>query len=177
MRTLKYAILGLVSEQPMTGYDILKAFEGPLGNFWSAKHSQIYPELKRLTQEKLLDYDIAITGTVMEKKVYTITKEGLAELDEWLREDEPLAPTAKDVFRLRMFFCNRLTHEETYQLLKSQKVKHEERLDFLEGEYQAYQEKEQIEDNLGDFLVLSGAISREKAYIEWLKDCMPYYEK
>ncbi len=47
MRTLKYAILGLVSQKPMTGYDIYKEFDGPIGNFWSAKHSQIYPELKK----------------------------------------------------------------------------------------------------------------------------------
>jgi DNA-binding PadR family transcriptional regulator len=177
MRTLKYAILGLVSEKPMTGYDIYKAFEGSIGNFWSAKHSQIYPELKKLTTEKLLQYDIAISGAVKEKKVYTITKEGLKELDAWLREDEPLEPTAKDVFRLRMFFCSRLSHEETYHLLLSQKKKHEDKLAYLEDAYTSRYSHQPVEADLGDFLVLSGAISRERAYIDWLKDCLPYFHK
>ena len=45
MRTLKYAILGLLNREPMTGYDIAKEFSKDLGEFWNAKHSQIYPEL------------------------------------------------------------------------------------------------------------------------------------
>ncbi|MCX8179105.1 MAG: PadR family transcriptional regulator, partial [Candidatus Aenigmarchaeota archaeon] len=42
MRTLKYAILGLLNRKPMTGYDLSKEFSYQLGNFWSANHSQIY---------------------------------------------------------------------------------------------------------------------------------------
>ena len=56
MRTLKYAILGLLMQSSVTGYDISKAFSDGLGSFWSAKHSQIYPELKRLTEEGLIRY-------------------------------------------------------------------------------------------------------------------------
>ena len=54
MRTLKYAILGLLNQKKMTGYDLMKQFESALCEFWSAKHSQIYPELKKLTEEALL---------------------------------------------------------------------------------------------------------------------------
>lgn len=43
MRTLKYAILGLLNQKEMTGYDLMKQFESTLCEFWSAKHSQIYP--------------------------------------------------------------------------------------------------------------------------------------
>ena len=49
MRTLKYAILGLINREPMTGYDITREFNSNnLANFWYAKHSQVYPELSRL---------------------------------------------------------------------------------------------------------------------------------
>ncbi len=48
MRTLKYAILGLLNRNPMTGYDIVKEFNFQLAEFWNAKHSQIYPELKKI---------------------------------------------------------------------------------------------------------------------------------
>ena len=49
MRTLKYAILGLINRKPMTGYDITREFNSNnLANFWYAKHSQVYPELGRL---------------------------------------------------------------------------------------------------------------------------------
>ena len=74
MRTLKYAILGLMMQAPITGYDISKAFGPGLGSFWSAKHSQIYPELKRLTQEGLIQYSVVTQGERMEKKLYEITE-------------------------------------------------------------------------------------------------------
>ena len=34
MRTLKYAILGLVNRKPLTGYDLSKEFSKELNNFW-----------------------------------------------------------------------------------------------------------------------------------------------
>ena len=56
MRTLKYAILGMLAQKPMTGYDLMQEFESTLNEFWSANHSQIYPELKKLTNEGSITY-------------------------------------------------------------------------------------------------------------------------
>ena len=52
--TLKYAILGLLNKKSMTGYELKKEFETTLFEFWNAKHSQIYPELKALTENGLV---------------------------------------------------------------------------------------------------------------------------
>ncbi len=61
MRTLKYAILGLINREPMTGYDITREFNSNnLANFWYAKHSQVYPELSRLMEEKLVTCEVVI---------------------------------------------------------------------------------------------------------------------
>ena len=46
MRTLKYAILGMLMQKSMTGYELMQQFESALCEFWTANHSQIYPELK-----------------------------------------------------------------------------------------------------------------------------------
>ena len=73
MGTLKYAILGLLNRNEMTGYELSKEFETTLFEFWNAKHSQIYPELKSLNAEGLIQYRVEITGNVLEKKVYTRT--------------------------------------------------------------------------------------------------------
>ena len=176
MRTLKYAILGLVSQKPMTGYDIYKEFDGPIGNFWSAKHSQIYPELKKLTQEKLLNYEMPESGESLKKKVYTITDAGAKELDAWLSEDEELAPTAKDVFRLRMYFCERMDPSLVKDLLLSQLDKHEDKLAYLKSSMDEHYTKKPTKAHLGDYLVLSGAISREEAYCDWIRSCLPYFK-
>ena len=87
MRTLKYAILGLLNRKPMTGYDISKEFNFQLAEFWSAKHSQIYPELKKLVSEELIIFKIEISGDVLEKKVYYITEKGKQEFLKWLSKE------------------------------------------------------------------------------------------
>ena len=72
MRTLKYAILGLINREPMTGYDITREFNSNnLANFWYAKHSQVYPELGRLMDEKLVTctrWKGAASGMAHEKR-------------------------------------------------------------------------------------------------------------
>ena len=100
MRNLKYAILGLVNRESMSGYDIKKAFEDrALTSFWHAEHSQIYPELKKLVDEGMLSYDTDIRGEHMEKKLYSITEQGKEEFLSWLKDDVPIDRTFKDIFR------------------------------------------------------------------------------
>ena len=48
MTTLGYAILGLLSREDLSGYDLTQRMAGRVGYFWSARHSQIYPELAKL---------------------------------------------------------------------------------------------------------------------------------
>ena len=50
MTTLGYAILGLLSREELSGYDLTGRMKGRVGYFWSARHSQIYPELARLEE-------------------------------------------------------------------------------------------------------------------------------
>ena len=106
MGTLKYAILGLLNRNEMTGYELSKEFETTLFEFWNAKHSQIYPELKSLNAEGLIQYRVEITGNVLEKKVYTITDEGRRDFSEWEETLCPIQTASKDESRLRLFFLD-----------------------------------------------------------------------
>lgn len=172
MRTLRYAILGLVDRKPTTGYDIAKEFkERELSNFWSARHSQIYPELRKLTEEGLLEYEVEISKEVQEKKVYRITKQGKREFVKWLLKDEVMQPTFKDRFRLRMYFVSRMPAEDADALLKSQLVQRKKKLAFLTETQKRYPNLPEYDsDRFGDFLVLRGAILREQAYVDWLEE-------
>lgn len=67
MRLLKYAILRLINREPITGYDISREFDRGLVNFWYATHSQIYPELRKLTEEGLVTFEIDTRGDRQEK--------------------------------------------------------------------------------------------------------------
>ena len=172
MRTLKYAILGLLDQNPMSGYDLSAKFGEALNEFWSAKHSQIYPELKRLTDEGLVEYHIEISGQVLERKVYTITPTGKQDFLKWLESEETIESTPKDVFRLRMFFSSELSVNKRCSLIQHELDQHLRRLQHLEEKLGNYPEVTDNDKNFGDYLVLRGAVSREQAHCEWLKDCL-----
>lgn len=173
IRNLKYAILGLLNRKPMTGYDLGKEFNFQLAQFWNAKHSQIYPELKKLVDEGLIVFDIKISGDVLEKKLYHITEKGRIEFLIWLAKDEPMEPTPKNIFRLRMYFSNNLDINTRITLLEHQLSQHEERIEFLYSQMARYDSVPDIDTaDFGDYIVLDSAIIREKGNIEWLNNCI-----
>ncbi len=50
MRTLDYAVLGLVARQPCSGYDLAGLMRRPVGYYWAEGHGGIYPSLRRLSE-------------------------------------------------------------------------------------------------------------------------------
>lgn len=175
MRTLKYAILGLLMRAPVTGYDIAKEFGDGLGCFWSAKHSQIYPELKRLTEEALIRYQTVIQGEKLEKKLYEITDQGREDFLQWLLQNPPLDPTPKDVFRLRSYYSQWISEKDYLSLLDKQiekrSVKYNSLNDRLMENYHNRDPLVLHRDERGDYFVLVGAVMREQTYLDWLRYC------
>lgn len=173
MRTLKYAILGLLCQKNMTGYELSAEFESTLNEFWSAKHSQIYPELKKLTEEGMIEYEIEISGTVLEKKVYAITEKGRLEFLAWLEKDQPMAATPKDIFRLKVFFSGYLDPEKRIHLLENHLEQHQKRLEHLKNNQRKFTVVPASNmPEFGDYLVLAGAIMREETNCRWLEQCL-----
>lgn len=172
-RNLKYAILGLLVQGDMTGYELMKQFESALCEFWSAKHSQIYPELARLTEEGCVEYRVEISGTSLEKKLYSITGKGKADFMQWLRSETLPEATPKEVSRLKIFFSSFLEKAERMQLLEDQLLQHRMRLSHLKYNSEKFKEvPPQDSPDFGDYLVLMGAVMREEMTIEWLGKCI-----
>ena len=74
---LRYLVLHLIGEQPRHGYEIIKAIEDKVGGDYSPSPGVIYPLLAML--EDLGHAAVAADGN---KKLYTITPEGKAFLEE-----------------------------------------------------------------------------------------------
>lgn len=98
--SLRHALLAILTAKPMTGYDLVKYFDGTVAYVWSAPHSQIYPELRRMERDGLLDVEVVPRGERAEKRVYVINDAGRAELHEWSTELAAHQPE-RDVYRLR----------------------------------------------------------------------------
>ncbi|MRH88088.1 PadR family transcriptional regulator [Nocardia sp. SYP-A9097] len=98
--SLRYALLGLVAQEPSSGYDLLGRFKISLGQVWPATQSQIYTELTKLADAELIKVsDEGARG----RKEYSITDDGLAQLQHWLTETMPKRVPRNEML-LRVFF-------------------------------------------------------------------------
>jgi DNA-binding PadR family transcriptional regulator len=97
-----YAILGLLSIQPMSGYDMRKELQQTLLYFWKESNGQIYPTLKRLTAQALVSRVHGRSKNRRERQIYTLTAEGRQRLREWLAQ-APGAQPARSEFLMKVF--------------------------------------------------------------------------
>lgn len=176
MGTLRYAVLGLLNRNSMTGYELTREFNSALSEFWSARHSQIYPELKALAKEQLVTFEIESDGGAMERKRYTITPAGRRLFLNWERTPLAPKPTPKDEFRLQLFFSDCLKPRERFVLLTEHLEQHLKRLAHLEQNreilFGGRGVDALVDRDFSDYLVLSGAIEREQATCHWLEQCL-----
>jgi DNA-binding PadR family transcriptional regulator len=122
-------VLGLLSLGPRSGYDIKAVVDRSTRFFWAASYGQIYPELRRLEDEGLIEGEDAPRGE-RGRRVYKLTKAGREALVDWL-----LGPTVTIEYRdeslLRLFFADALPREQALMLLEGRKRGHEEFLEIL----------------------------------------------
>lgn len=98
----KYAILGVLMSTPQTGYDIRK-FLTQAGGFWEESNGQIYPMLKKLLDEGLVEKSIVFQEAKPNRHVYTITEQGKETLRTWLQLDVAPSRTRNELL-LKLFF-------------------------------------------------------------------------
>jgi DNA-binding PadR family transcriptional regulator len=79
--SLRHALLGLLAEQPASGWDLTHRFDEVLGSVWPAGHPQIYGELRKLEQERLIELD---AEGPRRRKAYRVTEAGLDAVRHWL---------------------------------------------------------------------------------------------
>ncbi|MEU7744225.1 MULTISPECIES: PadR family transcriptional regulator [unclassified Nonomuraea] len=127
--SLRHAALGLLSEGPASGYDLMKMFDVSLANVWPATQSQLYAELGKLADAGLVS--VAAEGP-RGRKEYAITEEGLAELRHWLIEVEPVRNVRSDML-LRVFFLAQVDPSQAKDYLRRQAEMAAERLAHLES--------------------------------------------
>ncbi len=179
MRMLRYAILGLVGRAPMTGYDIKKNFESTFSKFWSAKHSQIYPELNALQRDGLVTCSIVIQGEKLEKKYYTITPSGRQALIDWLKSNASIEPVQKDEFRLKLYFGDYLSgRDEMMPTVIHQYRMYERRLAENTARIAELSDPppEMGSPAFSEYMLGRCGILRDQAYLKWLRECAALLE-
>ena len=105
-RSTPYAVLGMLSVAPMSGYDIRKESESSIGYFWSESYGQIYPALKDLKSQGLIRRRAGRAAGGRDRHVYEITDKGREALALW-RKEPPRPVTVRHELLLKLFFGRR----------------------------------------------------------------------
>ena len=155
-----YVILGMVSKQPRSGYEIKAVVDTSTRFFWAASYGQIYPELKRLSEAGLVVGVDAPTGG-RRRTVYEITADGEEELKAWLRQP-PETSEMREEGLLKLFFANLLPPEEAVEIVRAMRAHR------LAASEQLRAMEPQAEEKGDPFplLVLRGGVE----YTEWFAD-------
>jgi PadR family transcriptional regulator, regulatory protein AphA len=122
-------ILGLLSPRPLSGYDIKTIVDRSTRFFWAASYGQIYPELKRLEAEGLVEGEDQPNGG-RSRRVYSLTPAGREALHDWLL-GSTVTVELRDESLLRLFFADALPSDQAQLLLEGRKRGHEEYLEVL----------------------------------------------
>jgi DNA-binding PadR family transcriptional regulator len=106
--SLRIAALGLLSQHPGSGYDLLKRFQKSMANVWPATQSQLYGELNKLADGGLIEVsDIGPRG----RKEYRVTQAGRAELVRWITNPQDDPPWRRPDL-LRVFLLGEIPAED-----------------------------------------------------------------
>ena len=113
---LEMAVLGLLKEQPMYGYELKKALAERLGHMRSFSYGGLYPTLKRLTKAGAVEMEYPKGEIRRKKNVYRITPVGEELFGRLIEQSGPGAAEDRENFMLRLAFF-RYTRPETRRRL------------------------------------------------------------
>jgi DNA-binding PadR family transcriptional regulator len=107
----EFAVLGLLTLKPMSGYEMRQLVAQSIGHFWSESYGQLYPSLKRLQSAGLV-IKTTDPASKRDKHIYSITDSGRKALNKWLAEVPKPQPPRSELL-LKLFFLSPETAETT----------------------------------------------------------------
>jgi PadR family transcriptional regulator AphA len=135
--SLRHAVLGLLTMQPSTGYELTQRFDRSLSNAWHASHSQIYPELAKLEEAGMVE---VVSEGPRRSRTWAVTDAGRSELTRWMTDVDPNR-TQRNETGLRWFLMELLEPAERRAVL-------ERELAFAQAEHQKLEEIVKVIDSL-----------------------------
>lgn len=136
---LELAILGLLKERAMHGYQLRKRLSDSLGGFWRVSYGSLYPALKRLQRQGAVEMVFPSEDVGRRKNVYRITDKGEVLFAELLGTGHE---AGEDIgFPVRLAFFQYLKPETRIQMLERRRAFLEDRFADLKRSLQNYRER------------------------------------
>lgn len=165
--TIELAVLGLLHEGPMHGYELRKRLNLMLGWGRILSYGSLYPALKKMLRNNLIE---ELTGSAQptsrrQRIVYQVTEKGTEEFSRLMSEVGPAA-WEDDNFDIRFRFFSSTDMEIRLRVLEGRRSRLQERLDRVQRELAMTQREV---DRYAAELERHGVESVERE-VRWLSD-------
>jgi DNA-binding PadR family transcriptional regulator len=160
--------LGLLTDGPRHGYDLKALYDETFAPTVKLNFGQVYPTLDRLRRDGLVQQQVVSQEDRPDKKAYSLTERGRAELQAWL--DAPSTPNLdiRNETFIKLMLARRIPGAVPVEILRAER---RACLARLHDAMQARTRAEQDHDTLQTVLLLDLAVLRLEAFLKWLERC------
>lgn len=162
---LRFILLGLLRGEPCYGYELKGVFERFLGGTWPLNIGQVYTALGKLQDEGFVECEVVPQDDAPDRKVFSLTDAGGAELDRWLGTPDTGPIRLRDEFFMKILVATVTSPSLAASLITQQRSAH-------------FRALAELDDALRDpdlhpatALLLEGAALRLEADLKWLDRC------
>lgn len=175
--TTEFIILGLLTHEDASGYDLKQKIDRMISQFWEVGYGQLYPTLHALEGAGYISVRGEASDKGPDRKVYSITPAGQQKLTEWLRQ-----PVQKEYVKyeilLKVFFGGQLPPADTLQRIAEFNTRSQETLALLELYDQNLQQViNEDEDHLYFSLTVLFGKYIYQAYTAWAQEAQRRIQK
>jgi DNA-binding PadR family transcriptional regulator len=162
--SLKYVLLGLLTEQPKHGYELKLEAERLLGGSAELNPGQLYPLLRKLADQQLIAGERIEQEDRPDKRVFTLTEAGAQDLCRWLEEPVPPKVERSTLF-LHFVVLALVRRDECLAFLQEQRRL---LLEFI-GQLVADRAKHRNSDDLATSALREATILHAEADLKWIE--------
>lgn len=177
--SLQHILLGVLKDEPLSGYDLNKFFQYVMQYMWPTEQSQIYRALYKLHEFGWVEIEYVVQDENPNKKIYHLTDAGREELLRWLKTEHDYAPS-RQAWLAQLFFADELSPDELIGLLQAHADTMQSSLPALEERGSLQKALARVEE--GDFrrdrlvraMTLDYGIRRYQFEMEWAQDMIRF---
>ncbi|MEU2436011.1 MULTISPECIES: PadR family transcriptional regulator [Streptomyces] len=170
---LRNAVMAALLEGEASGYDLAKAFDASVANFWTAAPQQLYRELERMHEEGLIAARVVEQERRPNKRLFSLTEAGMEAVRAYVAEpfgkptairDELLVKVqcadVGDIDAVKAAITERMEWAEA-KLARYERLRERLLAGRTENEYFAEAER------IGPYLTLLRGMAFEKENLQW----------
>ena len=162
--SLKYVLLGLLTQHPRHGHELKLEAERLLGGSAELNPGQLYPLLRKLADQQLIAGERIEQEDRPDKRVFTLTEAGAQDLGHWLQE--PVSPKVeRSALFLRFVVLALVRRADCLLFLQEQRRL---LLEFI-GQLVADRAKHQNSDDLATSALREATLLHAEADLKWIE--------